>query len=325
MSVNVEDGVASELTIENRGKNLAQDFTDANAYTTDIGNYMRMTGTNTPNSCYFDALLKPVEYNISFVAKSDYEELGGNVLLYVDFGSYIGDLAAKGLHWSTSLNIYYCTFEVEATDTICSRAFDLTGLPVRNARFSFSLRSAGNATYADFKKNSVLIEEGTSATDYVPPRTDSIIIPDTVELHGYNGVFNTIDSDGNYVKNWDREDKTTDAAGAFSLTGYASGSKVICRNKTTGQVEVLDAAASVTTSWTEVDIEIIYQLETPVEEGIVIPNSLTLYTGQNNILFPDSKAPAAFNTHIRGQGSIVWDVITMLNNLEARIVELEEG
>ena len=137
------------------------------------------------------------------------------------------------------------------------------------------------------------IENRGSSVDNSP--VGSITVPDSVELHGYNGVFNTIDGAGNYVKNWDREDKTTDAAGAFSLTGYASGSKVICRNKTNGEVEVLDAAASVTTSWTEESIEILYQLEVPTLTSESLTGSIKLYQGQNNILSPDSSVPVAIN------------------------------
>jgi len=315
LSVNVEDGTASELTIENRGKNLI-----------DFSKMEHMAWASyVKNSVY--KLSNPAENNTSiFGAGSAWIPTIKNARKLMKLKPntpYI--LSAE-----SCVNIYP---SLHNSAGVWLAQYSIYNHNLSNGPLSFTTDSQYiyldlrvGLRLNDFYIEDVQLEEGSAATDYVPPRTDSITIPDTAELHGYNGVFNTIDSDGNYTKNWERDGtKTTDADGKFALSGYAVGSKVICRNKDNGEVEVLDAAASVTTSWTEADIEIIYQLETPVEEGIVIPNSLTLYTGQNNILFPDSKAPAAFNTHIRGQGSIVWDVITMLNNLEARIVELEEG
>lgn len=180
--------------------------------------------------------------------------------------------------------------------------------PVRAAKYEAENWSdltveelAENVPYFD-SVMSVNVEGGTASELTVENRRDdpdgeafcSIVIPDTIELHGFDGAFNYIDSDGNYVKNWERADKTTDGAGAFALTGYASGSKVICRNKTSGEVEVLDAAASVTTSWTETDIEILYRLATAVESIVQLESTgFMLYPGDNNVLSPDSKTPVA--------------------------------
>jgi hypothetical protein len=119
-------------------------------------------------------------------------------------------------------------------------------------------------------------------------------IPDDVELHGYGGVFNTIEADGTYTKYWTRDDKTTNASGEFSLTGYESGTKVICRNKSDGDIEVLDAADTVTTSWESTDIEILYQLDEPTTEDINITNTLGDLYKTDNYLVPYIKQTASF-------------------------------
>lgn len=324
MSVNVADGTASELTVENRGKNLWNDaLCEAVSNGMLAGYGVSFIEKISEHKWYFKdtgngwaGIRLPVKLDSSKTYRISWSQQAG--------AGALGQSSIRISFYNSNMNELFGV-SARKQDTYTGVVdISISGVPTETEYIVITSSDIYSHTGNVYIEN-IQLEEGTSATSYVPPRSDSITIPNSVELHGYNGVFNTIDDAGNYVKNWERADKTTDGAGAFALTGYASGSKVICRNKTNGEVEVLDAAASVTTSWTEADIEIIYQLETPVEEGIVIPNSLTLYTGQNNILFPDSKAPAAFNTHIRGQGSIVWDVITMLNNLEARIVELEEG
>ena len=284
MSVNVEDGTASELTVENRGKNLFDiyKFYEATEGANAGRELMTFDGYET---LYFS-------YNYS-TGYSVYKGFKPNTQYLIRFDSYL--LVAS-----------YCVFFIfKYSDGTSTPIYpNVTSLFEWNTN---GLISTGGKSVVDLRisyasgskdvyfKNLQLVEYPQDSYDYIDCRSDSITIPDTCELHGYNGVFNYIDSNGNFVKNWEREDKTTDVSGAFSLTGYASGSKVICRNKTNGEVEVLDAAASVTTSWTEEDIEILYQLEVPTLTSESLTGSIKLYQGQNNILSPDSSVPVAIN------------------------------
>lgn len=280
MSVNVEDGTASELTVENRGKNLMG-----------VDNFYNYLYAIAPNvrkiieegkeavalnvgSLYhlqiiFDKFKPNTQYVLSFQKKTSNGSHGGRLGFVYSDGSN-DEVTAIGDTWTKS------TIISDAGKTISKLTF---------IGYFYNITSY----FSDIQ-----LEEGTSATDYVAPRTDSITIPDTCELHGFDGVFNYIDSNGNFIKNWERADKTTDGAGAFTLSGYTTGSKVICRNKTNGEVEVLDAAASVTTSWTEAEIEILYRLATAVESTVQLESTgFMLYPGDNNVLSPDSKTPVA--------------------------------
>jgi hypothetical protein len=146
--------------------------------------------------------------------------------------------------------------------------------------------------------DTVQIEEA-AATPYVPPRQDSITIPASAELHGFGGTWDSIE-DGYYNKRFNRETKTTDSSGNFVLSGYASGT-VIVRNKSTGEVKVLTAAASVSTGWNMTEVEILYKLAVPLRTRLL--RSINLYAGQNNILSPDSKLPLAMSLEYTDKGA----------------------
>jgi len=301
MSVNVEDGTASELTVENRGKNLVR----LDGVINETDSPSRFIPEIILASDIFPGMLSSsiyVEYAVNFAIE------GNEVYWEPHTAAYGVGIKVKAKPnteyvWSvgktTNVNAIAVTYfdingNLISADGIPAGIFSLPIITPENCAYMIMRQSCITSQVAT-RMADIVCEEGTSATDYVPPRTDSITIPDTVELHGFDGVFNYIDSNGNFVKNWEREDKTTDASGAFSLSGYATGSKVICRNKTNGEVEVLDAAASVTTSWTEEDIEILYQLEVPTLTSESLTGAIKLYQGQNNVLSSDSSAPVAIN------------------------------
>jgi len=288
LSVNVENGTASELTVENRGKNLLgiQVINHNQCYYSEENGIIRITNFLSP---YTKVVSMLFDFNL---------QAGTTVTLSAKVRSISGTAARISIGEFNTVSDYATPFGVSSSSNDTNEWITLS-VPYTIARLypilGLSLFAGGdtiNQGIAEFKE--IQVEIGSSATDYVPPREDSITIPDTVELHGFDGVFNYIDSNGNYTKNWEREDKTTDVSGAFSLSGYATGSKVICRNKTNGEVEVLDAAASVTTSWTQTEIEILYRLATAVESTVQLESTgFMLYPGDNNVLSPDSKAPAA--------------------------------
>jgi len=271
MSVNVEDGTASELTVENRGKNLFGSFV-ADSFG---GNAIPAYGASPILAD--NGYLFIVNSSAKWLKKT---QVGTIYTLSFDItpqdGAGFTGTFHTPIYINTSVTHKYFVAKREITFTATTA---ITSIAV-------SLGSVGGTMTGYYLFHNFQLEESSSATDYVPPRTDSITIPDTVELHGYNGVFNTIDDSGNFVKNWERAGKTTDVSGAFSLTGYATGSKVICRNKTNGEVEVLDAAASVTTSWTEEDIEILYRLATAVSSSVAIRGALgDLHRVHNNFIY----------------------------------------
>ena len=105
------------------------------------------------------------------------------------------------------------------------------------------------------------------------------------ELFGFEGVYDTIESDGSVTKYWSRTTKTTDDSGNFSLTGYASGSNLIVVNNATGQTKILAAGDTVSTGWNDASVTVIYRLATPVT-GASFTGSIVLMPGENNIIVP---------------------------------------
>mgnify|MGYP007131797270 CR=1 FL=1 len=150
---------------------------------------------------------------------------------------------------------------------------------------------------SELELTNIQLEEGSVATSYVPPRDDSITIPDTVELLGHNGVFNTIDDAGKFTKRLDRVTETSDGSGDIDFSGYdyEPGSIAILRNKTTGEVKTLTVSDTIACGWNSVDVEIIYQLDTPATSQLDIDFHDLAYDTLNTLVFTDAKAPMAFS------------------------------
>ena len=105
------------------------------------------------------------------------------------------------------------------------------------------------------------------------------------ELFGFEGVYDTIESDGTVTKYWSRTTKTTDGSGNFTLTGYASGSNLIVVNNTNGETQILPASGTVATGWESVSVTVIYRLATPIT-GASFTGTVDLMPGENNIIVP---------------------------------------
>ena len=105
------------------------------------------------------------------------------------------------------------------------------------------------------------------------------------ELFGFEGVYDTIESDGTVTKYWSRTTKTTDGSGNFSLTGYKSGSNLIAVNNTTGETKILAASGTVATGWNNANVTVIYRLATPIT-GASFTGTVDLMPGENNIVVP---------------------------------------
>ena len=131
--------------------------------------------------------------------------------------------------------------------------------------------------------SNLMLNEGSSALPYVSPIEDETIIND--ELFGFEGVYDTIESDGSVTKYWSRTTKTTDGSGNFTLTGYAGGSNLIVVNNTTGETKILAASGTVATGWASVSVTVIYRLATPIT-GATFSGTVDLMPGENNIIVP---------------------------------------
>ena len=105
------------------------------------------------------------------------------------------------------------------------------------------------------------------------------------ELFGFEGVYDTIESDGTVTKYWKRETKTTDGSGNFTLSGYATGSNLIVVNNVTGETNILAASGTVATGWASVSVTVIYRLATPIT-GATFSGTVDLMPGENNIIVP---------------------------------------
>ena len=134
-----------------------------------------------------------------------------------------------------------------------------------------------------FTISNLMLNEGSSALPYVSPIEDEVTIND--ELFGFEGVYDTIESDGSVTKYWSRTTKTTDGSGNFTLTGYASGSNLIVVNNTNGETKILPASGTVATGWASVSVTVIYRLATPVT-GATFSGTVVLMPGENNIIVP---------------------------------------
>jgi len=131
--------------------------------------------------------------------------------------------------------------------------------------------------------SNLMLNEGSSALPYVSPIEDETIIND--ELFGFEGVYDTIESDGSVTKYWSRTTKTTDGSGNFTLTGYASGSNLIAVDNTTGETKILAASGTVATGWNNANVTVIYRLATPIT-GATFTGTVDLMPGENNIVVP---------------------------------------
>lgn len=309
MSVNVEDGTASELTVENRGKNLINStdsfvnsnylgITTSKTYFSITGNRVNILVSSGTAWRGFSVGKIPIDpsktYKLSCIGLN--EGTGGlmtYIFCYDSSGYIIKENRINGwtMHATSGANYSYISYY----GTLSTKTITFTDADVAKIAICFGVVSNNTPPYPFVWD--IQLEEGTSATAYVPPRTDSITIPDSVELHGYNGVFNTIDDAGKFTKRLDRVTETSDGSGDIDFSGYdyESGSTAILRNKTTGEVKTLTVSDTIACGWNSVDVEIIYQLETPTTSQLDIDFHDLAYDTLNTLVFTDAKAPIAFS------------------------------
>lgn len=294
MSVNVDVDGASELTIENRGKNLyiQNNYFYYNTfvpnYPANIGlnNFTFQTKSQSISTVYY---LKAGVYKVSW-KRSKPASVSGDLRLIIHrqlrypTGIYAGDQTGLYLIFSH----YYSGLE-SGIITISRDGF-----------YSFAFLSTPITEETTFYD--IQLEEGSVATNYIPPRTDSITIPSAAELHGFGRVFNEW-SKNKFTKRISRESKITDSSGNLALSGYKSGTKVIVMNNSNGEVQVLDAAASIATGWNSQDVTVWYALSSAPTIEAKASGGIYIYEGQNNVLSPNSKANLAMMLGVTTEGT----------------------
>ena len=140
--------------------------------------------------------------------------------------------------------------------------------------------------YADtgsYTISNLQLESGSTPTTYELPVNGAIAYDE--ELYGFDGVYDTLDENGMLTKYWQRTTLVSDSSGNITLSGYKSGTNIICVNNSTGQTKILAAANTVATGWNNASITVIYQLPNPITTPINKPRIL-LTPGQNYVVPP---------------------------------------
>jgi hypothetical protein len=300
LSVNVEDGTASELTVENRGKNL----TFAKTYE-DLGYSIETIDGERVIPLNFGAVYqwaKPCSQYIMF-------NVGGAIRFIPIYFKPLTQYTFS-FELSKQTNVVIAIARIGYTDGSYDEIQSYSDEKTLKTLTSdsektilyFDVHHSIPGSYTYIYLDSFQIEEGTSATDYVPPRTDSITIPSAAEFHGFGGVFNEW-SNNKFIKRVSRESKITDSSGNLALSGYRSGTKIIVMNDDTGEVQVLDAAASVATGWNSKEVTVWYILSSAPTIEVKASGGIYIYDGQNNVLSPNSKANLAMMLGVTTEGT----------------------
>jgi hypothetical protein len=254
------------VKIENRGKNLAilNSFTPQ-SNTTFIINNSDIIVTNTSGSYkYVSTNTIPLKPNTTYTLSATMETIfgadSGRICITAPDGSALAQLTSSGSVSFNSHSHTYCTLYLYAsTDTDAPQS----------KRYSY-----------------IQLEEGSTATDYEPPRNDYIEL--NQELFGYNGVYDEVLDDGTLIKKWNRETGRTVTSGSASVTKSGTGTCILV-NETNGEVyEGTVSGTSVSSSAPDGTYTVIYQLATPEISTVSFSGSgLILDKGDNNIILPD--------------------------------------
>lgn len=139
------------------------------------------------------------------------------------------------------------------------------------------------------------IEESSSASEYEPALFSEIQF--TTELHGFEGIYDQLNSSGSRVKHFTRETGITftynseNDVSTATVSSNATGTAIIV-NESNGEVVFGTADGSTTISVSGQDLStgtytIIYQLATPTSETVSITGDLIIVPDRNTIIGPD--------------------------------------
>jgi hypothetical protein len=126
----------------------------------------------------------------------------------------------------------------------------------------------GHSFISDF-----LLEEGSIANTYIPPKKDSITLP---EMNGLGGTYDDL--------NYKRVERETVTIATNSATASKSGTGSCVLISSTGDV-VWGTISGTTISATTANgnYTVFYKLSTPVAQD-PLPTKIPIYTGDNNII-----------------------------------------
>jgi len=115
----------------------------------------------------------------------------------------------------------------------------------------------------------------------------------SLELFGYNGVYDEITSDGLVVKRWNRETVTV-SSGSATLSKSGRGNAIVVAVSDGVPYDGTVSGTTLTTSAPDGEYVVIYQLATPEIQKLDYSGELILYPGKN-YLVTDSKTPIAIS------------------------------
>jgi len=129
------------------------------------------------------------------------------------------------------------------------------------------------------------IEEGDTATDYEPPRTDKIEIPAGTHLFGLNGAFDSINlSTGTKEKRWEKETEVSVASGSATLSKSGIGTAILIGENGV-PYEGTVSGTSLTTSASDGTYTVWYQLATPEMLKVLVTSNFNYLGREHNQIF----------------------------------------
>lgn len=152
------------------------------------------------------------------------------------------------------------------------------------ARYLYIGVYAATGYQAWFDTNTIQLEEGSTATEYEPPRNNYIEF--NSELFGYAGVFDELRDDGTLIKRWNRESITI-TSGAGTVTKNGTGTCILVADSDGVPYDGTVSGTSISTSAPDGTYTIIYQLATPEIIDLNYDGELILHPGENNLILPD--------------------------------------
>ncbi len=146
-----------------------------------------------------------------------------------------------------------------------------------------------NAGYGELFIDEIFIKPANETDKHTRLTT----LESSIELFNYNGVYDEITSDGLVVKRWNRETVTV-SSGSATLSKSGRGNAIVVAVSDGVPYDGTVSGTTLTTSASDGDYVVIYQLATPDIQKLDYFGELILYPGKN-YLVTDSKTPIAIS------------------------------
>lgn len=132
---------------------------------------------------------------------------------------------------------------------------------------NFPPQKYGRVDFSDLQ-----LEEGSTATDYTPPKKDSITLP---QLNGLGGAYCDL--------KYKRTHRETVAISSNSATASYSGTgSCVLISSSGGVIWGTISGTSISATTSNGTYTVIYKLSTPVAQNL--PTQIPIYTGDNNVI-----------------------------------------